>query len=88
MSHITRASETVPKAENAWVKISSLTSLERSPTKIWKWPEVSSLLAELAWYAQLTRISCDGVVRKHNPVDPATRLQQNLVLPIGERGVR
>lgn len=39
------------------MRISSLTSLDRSPTKMWKWPEVSSLLEVLDWYAQLTLIS-------------------------------
>src|SRR5690242_7591601 len=55
---MTRASETEPNAENAWRRTSSLTSLDRSPTKMWKWFEVSSLLEVLDWYAQLTRISC------------------------------
>lgn len=34
-----------------------MTSFERSPTKMWKWFEVSSLAVLLDWYAQLTRIS-------------------------------
>jgi hypothetical protein len=46
---MTRASETEPKAEKAWRRTSSLTSLERSPTKMWTWFEVSSLLVLFDW---------------------------------------
>jgi hypothetical protein len=46
---MTRASDTVPKMLKAFCRISSLTSLERSPTKMWWWLLVSSLVALLDW---------------------------------------
>ena len=43
ISHMTRASETGPNVEKACRRTSSLTSLDKSPTKMWKWLDVSSL---------------------------------------------